>query len=371
MRHALRVLFVAALTVGLLVLFAWQANWRQVWLEIRSARVSFVVFAVGATLLTYVLRALRWQYLLAPIGPTGFWNALSATVIGFAASAVLPARAGEILRPYLLARWEGLSATAAFATIILERLLDLLAVVLLLGAFLLLFDPGVGRLDPRVFGAVRTGGVLAAVGAILAFAMVFVLAGRPEAVGRAALGTSRVLPARLARTVARLVQLFAEGLAVTRQPARLFIAAALSIPLWLSIAVGIWLVTAAFHITMPFTGSFLLLALLVVGVSVPTPGAVGGFHVAYRVGVTAFFAAPSDRAVGAGLVLHAVSFAPVTVAGILLMLRAGLSVRDLKTLAARAPEAQNAAGTGTQDGPLRPVEAGVAGSEGPDEEASA
>jgi glycosyltransferase 2 family protein len=137
----------------------------------------------------------------------------------------------------------------------------------------------------------------------------------------------------LSDRASRLVRTFAEGLAIVRQPARLLAAIALSLPLWLSIALGIWLVTRAFHIEMPFTGSFLLVALLVVGVAVPTPGAVGGFHYFYRLGTTAFFAAPSDRAVGAALVLHAVSFVPVAIAGMVLLAQEGLSLSRLGALA--------------------------------------
>ena len=56
------------------------------------------------------------------------------------------------------------------------------------------------------------------------------------------------------------------------------------------------------------------MALLVIGVAVPTPGAVGGFHEAFRIGVTTFFGAPNDAAVGAAIVLHAFSFVPVAAA---------------------------------------------------------
>ena len=70
----------------------------------------------------------------------------------------------------------------------------------------------------------------------------------------------------------------------------------------------------AFRLAVPFTGSFLLIALLVVGVAVPTPGAVGGFHEAFRLGATAFFGAPDDAAVGAAIVLHAFSIVPVAAA---------------------------------------------------------
>src|SRR6266542_1325292 len=155
MRTHLRAALVLALTVGLLALFLRHANLGQVWTEIGHARLGLVLLAAVMTGLTYVLRAFRWQYLLRPIGRTHFSVALRATLIGFAATFLLPARAGEFLRPYLLARQERLSATAAFATIILERLFDLLTVLLLFGSFLLVFDPGLASADPRVFAAAK------------------------------------------------------------------------------------------------------------------------------------------------------------------------------------------------------------------------
>src|SRR5436190_6291375 len=85
--------------------------------------------------LTYYTRTIRWRYLLEPLGPTTFRNAFRTTVIGFAALSILPARAGDLLRPYLLARREQLSAPAAFATVIMERVLDLVAVLVLLAVY--------------------------------------------------------------------------------------------------------------------------------------------------------------------------------------------------------------------------------------------
>jgi len=92
---------------------------------------------------------------------------------------------------------------------------------------------------------------------------------------------------------------------------------------------------------MPYIGAFLLMALLVVGVAVPTPGAVGGFHYFYRLGATAFFGATNDRAIGAAIVLHAVSFGPVTLAGLLFLAQEGLSLSGVTTLvrSSRAEEA--------------------------------
>ena len=91
------------------------------------------------------IRSLRWQYLLEPLGHASFGNAFRATAVGFAASSVLPARAGEVIRPYFLARHENMTATGAFATIILERVLDVLTVLALLASFIFCSIPASAR----------------------------------------------------------------------------------------------------------------------------------------------------------------------------------------------------------------------------------
>ena len=333
MRSPLRAALVLVLTAGLLAFFLRSADWAGVWTETRQARAGLLLLAVTATLTTYVVRAFRWQYLLAPIGPARFSTAFETTVIGFSASFLLPARPGEVLRPYLLARREGLPGTAAFATIILERLLDLVTVLLLFGVFVVLVDPATIAADPVLYRRIKIGGLLSAAAAIAGLAVFFGLAGHPERLGRAALRIERVLPSRLARLVARFVEAFAQGLAVMRQPARLAVALLLSFPLWLSIAAGIWLTSRAFHMTFAYLGSFLVMTLLVVGVAVPTPGAIGGFHAMYRIAVTTFFGVPDDRAVGAAIVLHAISFVPVTLLGLVFMAREGLSFGRMRDIA--------------------------------------
>jgi uncharacterized protein (TIRG00374 family) len=329
MRAHVRTAIVLLLAAGLLFLFLRNTDFSDVAAEMGRARADLLVCSLLVTGLTYVLRAARWQYLLRPIGRVGLGLALRTTVIGFAATALLPARAGELLRPYLLARKAGLRATATFATIIVERLLDTITVVLLFAAYLLVFDTGMSSADAATFRQIKLGGALAGAACLVVLVVLFFLAGHPGTLERLTLGISKVLPASLAERVAGLVRTFAEGLAIVRQPQRLAAALVFSLPLWLSIAAGIWLVTRAFHIEMPFTGSFVIVALLVVGVAVPTPGAVGGFHYFYKLGAMAFFAATPDRAVGAALVLHAVSFVPVAIAGLILMAQEGLSLSRL------------------------------------------
>ena len=84
--------------------------------------------------------------------------------MGFAANTVLPLRAGEMVRPYLLARREGLSVPATITTIILERLLDLMTVLVFLGLFVVFFDPGLDRVNAAVYKSVKLGGLVGALG---------------------------------------------------------------------------------------------------------------------------------------------------------------------------------------------------------------
>jgi uncharacterized membrane protein YbhN (UPF0104 family) len=92
-------------------------------------------------------------------------------------------------------------------------------------------------------------------------------------------------------------------------------------------------VARAFDLLVPFTGSFLMIALLVIGGAVPTPGGVGGFHEAFRVGATAFFGAPNEPAVGAAIVLHAFSIVPTLALGMFFAAQAGLNFGGIRHLA--------------------------------------
>ena len=302
----------------------------------RSARPELLGVALLLTGLMYAIRAERWQYLLEPLGHTRYVVAFRATVVGFAASFVLPARAGEVLRPYLLARRERLPATAAFATVIVERMLDLVTVLLLLAVFLFLLQDGEAAASPRLYQAIWLGGAALTPVGVGVLVALFVMAGHPERLHGVVLRIERVLPARLARAVAGFAKTFAEGLAVVRRPSRLVWAMAWSTALWLAIATQVWVLVRAFDIAMPFGGSFLLTAMLVVGVAVPTPGGVGGTHEALRLGVTSFYGADNNAAIGAAIVQHAVNFVPVLLLGVWFIIQDGLSLTRLRAEAASA-----------------------------------
>jgi uncharacterized protein (TIRG00374 family) len=333
MRSHLRTLIVLALALGLLALFLYNVDVRGVVSEIIHARLDWLALSLVTMFANLAIRAWRWQYLLEPLGHTTFANAFRATAVGFAASSVLPARAGEVIRPYFLARHERMSATGAFATIVLERLLDTLAVLVLLASYVFIFGRDVNAANPVAFTAVKWAGATAAAGALVALAVLFFLAKDPAKLGRTLTRFGQVLPSALAGLLGRVAEKFATGLGAIRRPGRLVVAVLLSFPLWLVIGLGIWAAAQAFHLNIPFTGSFLLVALLVIGVAVPTPGAVGGFHEMFRFGATMFFGAPNTAAVGAAIVLHAMSIGPALLLGLFFAAREGLNLAGMRQLA--------------------------------------
>jgi uncharacterized membrane protein YbhN (UPF0104 family) len=343
-------LIVAALTLTLLWWFFHSVPLGEVWAAIRRARLGFVAAAVLVTLLTYLLRAWRWQVLLLPIGHARFRNAFRTTVIGFTATFVLPGRIGEVLRPYLLARAEGFNAASAFATVVIERVLDLITVLTLFAVFLLGRSVAVGP-DVMWGGAVAAGASLGGLVALI------IGARHPAELASWAGRLASRLPGRLAGVAGRTVHTFVDGLAVMRRPAVLLAACGLSVPLWLSIALGVWLTSRAFDLTFRFDGSFLIIMFLVVGVAAPTPAGVGTFHWMYRLAVTTFFGAPVDTAVAAAIVLHAVSFIPVSLLGFVFLAQDGLTFSRLRSLAPAAAAAESAPVVGL---PIPPADGGLA-----------
>ncbi len=333
----LRTAVVVLLAVGLLALFLRNVDLRAVGRAILGANLAWLAVSLALMPVNLVIRAVRWQYLLAPLGGATFGNSFRATAVGFAANSVLPARAGEVIRPYFLARREGKgkSATGAFATIILERLLDMLTVLVLLAIFVFLFGDTARATNATAMGIVTWAGMVAGGAAVVGLVVLFLLAGDPARLGRAAHRLSQVVPS-FADAIARVIEKFAIGLGAVRSPARLGVALLWSFPLWLSIDAGFWAGMKAFGFGVPFSGTFLIMPFLVIGVAVPTPGAVGGFHESFKFAVTAFYGVGNDAAIGAAIVLHLFSIGPALLFGLYFAAQAGLSMSGLRQMAERA-----------------------------------
>lgn len=344
-RHARTVLAVL-LGAGLMAFVLRGADPGRVGVALTNARGDLIALGLLAVVAADVARAQRWRCLLEPLGRVGLVSALRATVIGLTANAILPGRVGEVLRPYVLARRERLSVPAAIGTVALERLFDIAANLAIFGISAVVFEPrgaGEGGLLPALQAAAA-----AAAGLVLgALGLAYAAAARPAAAGRLVARVTSVLPAGLSRRLARLSHGFSEGFEALRRRGPLAGALVWTLVLWLLIAAGLWCVAAAFGVDMPPAGAGLMLLPLMLGVAVPTPAGVGGYHAVFQVAATALFAASAESAVGAGLAAHAVSFLPHTVVGVPLMAYEGVRLADVGGLARRAAAAP---ASGAEDG---------------------
>ena len=356
MRRHLRTLVIIGLTVGLVAFFLRNAHLDRVWASMRGARVDLLVVSLMVMVLSYVIRVERWRRLLQPIGDASFANAGRATMIGFAANALLPGRVGEALRPYVLAKREQLSGAAAFATVVLERLLDLLAIVLTVAGFIVLFDSPTN--DPQLLATLRAAAVTGGVAAVVIVTIMVWLARSPRRTEQAVRWCAYVAPGGAARAVTAVAQRFLQGLGAVGRPGPLIKAMALSVALWMSVAFSMLTTSHAFGIELSFGESVILMGMVAVGVSVPTPAGVGGYHAAYQLGATALYGAGVDAAVGAALVLHVIAFGPVTLLGLLFMAQEGLQLGSLSGLTGRQESSDDATASSGEPGsmPLPPKE---------------
>lgn len=324
----------AVLGLVLLALFLRGVEWGKVAAAFAAADKLGLFLVLVTTLLTYAVRAWRWGYLLAPLARVAFPRLLSVTLVGFMSGLFVP-RAGEILRPYLVGRRHGIKTSAAFASIILERLFDLITVIVLFGLYLYVLPTPERQTRGPLLGVLRAGG--AAVG-LLALAVTVVLAMFHAHAERALALIDRclvVLPARLARPLSDAARAFSAGLGVLQAPpAQLLVIAGQSALTWLTIALGIYFNNRAFGLELPFHTTFLMIAFLTVGVAVPTPGMVGGFHESYRLALTQAFAIPAEQAVAAGIALHALTNLPVLLLGLACLPAEGLTLGRVAEIAA-------------------------------------
>jgi glycosyltransferase 2 family protein len=337
------------LAVVLLAVVLRGVEWPALFRALREAHLAPLAGLLLVSVVTYWIRAWRWGFLLAPLGPVPLSRLFPVTMIGFLAGLVIP-RAAEVLRPYLVSRSHGIPTSAGFATIVVERLLDLLTVLTLFAVYLFVLPAPPQQTHGPLLDVLKVAGAATAAGAI-AVVLVLVAFHRNAARAMRVLdGVFSRLPPRLAGPAGRGLRAFGEGLAVFQAPlGHLLALCGQSFALWLAIAVGFQLNNAAFGIDLPFHATFLLIAFLTVGVSIPTPGMVGGFHAFYLLAMTQAFGIPKDTAVAAGLTAHALSNLPVLILGLVYLGREGLTLGKVAAMTEEKAEPGKAPDAGAAE----------------------
>jgi uncharacterized protein (TIRG00374 family) len=329
----------ALLALVLLAFFFRGVDWTELGAAFRSANHLYLAGVVAATVVTYLLRAWRWGHLLAPLARVPLSDLIPATLVGFMTGLLVP-RAGEVVRPYLVSRRHPIPVSAGFASIILERLVDLITVLILFGLYLYVLPIPAAQTRGPLLGYLKLGGALAGAAAVAVLVVLLLLHGHADRVVGVLRRLLSPLPDRIVGVIARGVATFAEGLAVLKaSPAHLLVIFGQSVLVWLSIGLSIWWNNLAFGLHLPFHTSFLMMAFLTVGVAVPTPGTVGGFHEFYLLALTQAFGVDKHTAAAAGIACHALGNLPVLVLGLALLGREGLTMGKVADLADDAPGA--------------------------------
>ncbi len=316
-----------ALGAILLVLFFWSLDLRRVLHHAREGDPYWLAIAVGFQAVHVLVRCLRWRLLLSPVkADIGLYNLFSTTVIGYLVTMLLPLRLGEVLRPVLLGRREGISRTAAVATCVLERLMDALTVALLLGFYLVLLpDLPASPAAGADLAKVRRAGLVVGLSTLAIFPLLYLLVhyrGRVHEALRRRWGAGEPL-------LPRLLHAFLSGFDAVRDGRVFATAWAQSIAVWLVITGSVWASLRAFDLPIGFAGSMFMMALLTIGIAVPTQGGLGGYEYAGQLGLVAFFGVEPNRAAASILVTHLFAVGPVMLAGALLLWRDGLDLRSL------------------------------------------
>jgi uncharacterized protein (TIRG00374 family) len=296
-------------------------------------RPAWVVAALVASLATVYIRAQRWRVLLRPLGDVPLYPALSATAIGFGATAVLPFRVGELLRPALLGRRAGVGMSAALSSVVLERLFDILLVI---GCFLgvsLVYD---------IPSTLRRGAQVLAVLAGAAMVALFIAQRRRAAAERLAHRVLGLLPASIARRLGPVVTSFLQGLGGLGDSTALLLVLAYSVYLWGIVQLTFLFSFLALDIQVPLlAASLTTLVVIAAAVFLPqAPGFVGTWQAACVLAL-GFFDVPREAALGYSVLTWILQMTVnVGTAGIFLA-REDLSLGQLLRIGApEAPPAQ-------------------------------
>jgi len=311
-------------------------DWASVRAAIGKSDWRLIALAVVLVWTTYFIRALRWRALLAPITDASLRELFAATTIGFS-TLFLIGRAGEaVVRPaFLSLRDRRVRPSAAFVTIGLERIYDMVAVVLLFAVNLIWFRaPGGG--DVAAYERVRGAGIILLVAAATGIAalVIFKRYSRQVIVWCAAkFERAPTLLRRAGKILTHLLEQVAGALSVLVSARELAVTVGLTALLWGIIAVANWLVLRAFNLPFGATETLFVLGWALVGSLVPTPGgAAGAFHAATAAGLI-FLGIPREEAAAISIVLHLVVFAPAVVFGLYYFLRSDVSLERLRSLA--------------------------------------
>ena len=345
MRFLRSPLFWLGLLVSLATLFfaLRGLHWGEVADASREADYLFLLPAAVVMFVSLYFRAIRWAVLFHPVTHVRLGALMGAMNVGYSVNNLLPLRVGELVRAYLIGEAQKVSTAHALSTIVVERVLDVLTVVLMLVLLLPFINVPAWATVP----AVAAGTVFLLLAAALA---------TPSLARHWALGmvdwVSRPLPAPYQARSRRAAEWVMEGFSVLSKPTVLAQGIFWSFAAWSSSALMMFIVQRAFDLGLGFEAGPFVLATTSLAMLVPaSPGYIGTFELAVIKGLEGVFDVESNTAASYALVQHAFLFvAPMIIAAVYLW-RERQAWQQMRFWARRTVLAEDAAGAGVSVGP--------------------
>lgn len=338
MKNIFRAVLIAALTILLLVLFFRNSDLANVWTLIRSTSIHWLLFGFAANVCALVCRAERWRTLVDPENPPPFYATFFATAIGFMSSAVLPVRAGDVIRPALLKRRANVRFSQGLGTVLTERVLDLISILVLFLAFVAISVIRPGEFTPGAIVFIKSAGTIAGVLLVGMTSFIVALYFFHGFVRKMHLWLGRYLPRRFADGWMSFFDAFVASLAIARKGRALRHVLLMTAIIWITLSSQFIFVTYALDRPLPLQSSFFITGMTILGMAIPTPGGVGGFHKMCQIVLTRFYNFDIDASVAVAIVFHVVGTVPVIVVGLLLFMREGLTWRQLARIGEKGEE---------------------------------
>ena len=238
------------------------------------------------------------------------WTLFKISAIGFMAIGVLPARLGEFVRPYLVKQQSGVRMSATMATVVLERVFDLLTLMLFLFVVLVKIS-----LPPEIFKA----GIVMLTLSLTVLTVLIVFGTKRDFSAQIIGKVLKFLPGRIGAPAARLADSFLEGLQLLPDVKKTLWVLLLSLLNWLLIGLSNYVLFYAFGIHLSIYNAFAILAIVALGIMIPAaPGFIGTYHYACVLGLTTFGIAKS-QALSYAVALHFLQMSPAILVGLLLL----------------------------------------------------
>ncbi len=330
LRRIITLLLSLAITAVFLVIALYSVDLGQVARAIASADYRLILVGAAATFTGYILRTARWQRLLAPSKAVPFAHLFPVLVVGFALNNLLPGRPGEFARAYSLGRREGLSKTLGFATVVVERVADGIALIGFLLLALVAFAP-LGKELPEV--AEKTALFATLLFGVALCALVLLLV-REQLALTIFRRVARLGPARLAARLEKMLISFTTGLHSLRSPADMAAIGGFSLAVWACEGTSYFLFLTAFgqfpNWPERVVAAAFLMVLINLGVMIPAaPGGLGPFEAAgvFALGV---FGVGDTSAASVALAAHAMQYLLITALGLFMIWREGISLAQAR-----------------------------------------